>query len=495
MLNRRLFLGSAAALGLAAAAPPRLLADTRKILEAGSRVLEVKGKPAKAYGLSQADGRQLLAFKKGDRFAVRLVNRLAEPTLVHWHGLTPPSTQDGVPGLSQAPLAPGASYDYDFPLLRSGTYWMHSHVGLQEQQLLAAPLIIRDPAEASLDEQEVVLMLHDFTFRDPDELLAELTAGKSAPMGSGDAATKGTMSMGDHGMAMSGMGRANGQTGMAAGASAGTEMPDLNDVDFDAYLANDRTLDDPDVVRVEGGGRVRLRIINAAAATNFWIDIGRLTGTLIAVDGQAVEPLSAARLELAMAQRLDLRLQLPKGAGAYPILAVREGDAAWTGIVLATPNAAVQRISGQAPEKAGPVGLDLEQRLRSTTPLTPRPADRVLALDLTGDMASYIWTLNGARYEDRTPLRVARGQRVAVVMRNRTMMSHPMHLHGHHFQVVEINGTRLAGAIRDTVLVPAQGAVTVAFDADNPGRWAFHCHNLYHMAVGMMTSLDYITPS
>ena len=112
---------------------------------------------------------------------------------------------------------------------------------------------------------------------------------------------------------------------------------------------------------------------------------------------------------------------------------------------------------------------------------------------LTGDMAKYIWTLDGMTLAQHPPLMVKSGERVELAMRNTTGMSHPMHLHGHLFQVIELNGTRLEGAMRDTILVPAKGTATVAFDANNPGRWAFHCHNLYHMATGMMTEVVYDT--
>ena len=149
--------------------------------------------------------------------------------------------------LSQAPLKPGETYQYDFHNRRSGTHWMHSHVGLQEQLMLAAPLIIRETAEPVFDEQEHVAMLHDFTFRDPQEILEELTggggahAGHSQPKAATDSSKMPGMDM--SGMDMSGMD----MSGM------------VNDVRFDAYLANDRTLDDPQVVQVEKGGVLRLR--------------------------------------------------------------------------------------------------------------------------------------------------------------------------------------------------------------------------------------------
>ena len=502
-MNRRSLFGSVAAGAAALSLPRWAYADDAMPLAATTRMLDVKGKAAKVLRLVP-DGSAVPGFTKGGRFAVRLSNRLAEPTLVHWHGLTPPSAQDGVPELSQPALAAGQSYSYDFPLARAGTYWMHSHVGLQEQQLLAAPLIVRDPAEAGLDEQEVVLMLHDFSFTDPDEILAGLLRGEMPPVGSGmtgheEMAQGGGMTgmMGPDGMAGMDHGSmanmpAAGMAGMAMGGKTpGGAAMDLNDIMFDAFLANDRTLDNPEVVRVEPGGRLRLRIINGAAATNFRLDLGPLDGVLVAVDGQPVLPVRGRTFELAMAQRIDLRVLLPKERGSYPILAQREGDTGRTGIILAAAGAPVTKIASDADTKGPAIGLDLERRLRATEGLAARPANRVHELELTGSMAAYDWLLNGRRFAERQPLMVSRGQRVEVVMRNRTMMSHPMHLHGHQFQVMAIDGQRMSGAVRDTVLVPINGTVTIAFDADNPGRWAFHCHNLYHMAAGMMTSVEY----
>ncbi len=173
--TRRAFLATAAA-----AALPRVghgATGAPVALRAESRVIEVNGKAASVLHIGRADGVWGIYTEVGKRFRATLENRLSEPTLVHWHGLMPPYQQDGVPDVSQPALAPGEVYDYDFPLDASGSYWMHSHVGFQEQRLMAAPLIIRDPAEAGFDEQEVVVMLHDFTFRDPNEILAELKAG------------------------------------------------------------------------------------------------------------------------------------------------------------------------------------------------------------------------------------------------------------------------------------------------------------------------------
>jgi FtsP/CotA-like multicopper oxidase with cupredoxin domain len=266
---------------------------------------------------------------------------------------------------------------------------------------------------------------------------------------------------------------------------------DLNDVAYDAFLANDRTLDDPEIVRVEPGGDILLRVINGSSASNFVVDLGRLAGELVAVDGHAVRPVAGSRFPIAIAQRLDLRLRLPKDRLAHPVFAVLEGERKRTGIILAPSGARVARLGNMATKKAAPLGVKLEQNLRAAAPLAVKPADRSLRLDLTGDMAAYVWGLNGVTYGNDRPLVVARGERVEIAMTNRTMMAHPMHLHGHFFAVVAIGGKRFPGAVRDTVLVPPMTTVVIAFDADNPGRWAFHCHNLYHMEAGMMTTVRY----
>lgn len=498
-LTRRDFLATTAAAVVAPAVMSNVgrAEESPIVLRAESRTIEVNGKAATMLRIGRPDGVWGVTTEAGRRYRVSLENHLGEPTLVHWHGLMPPYQQDGVPDVSQPALEPGGVYAYDFPLATPGTFWMHSHFGFQEQRLMAAPLVIRDPAEAGLDEQEVVVMLHDFTFRDPDEILAELRAGGG----------HGGMDMGEseadaHGEAgdMAGMEMAPGGAGdtmmgdmMMGGMATGGMTMDLNDVEFDAYLANDRTLADPEVVRVEPGGRVRLRIINAAAGTNFFLGLGGLEGDLVAVDGLPVEPVRGRRFPLAIAQRLDIRLALPAGQGAYPVFAYREGDTARTGIVLATPGARIERLADHAEHMASAVGLDLERRLAAARPLDPRPTDRTHVIELTGSMKGYSWGLNGVTFDNHTPLELRAGERVELAFRNRTMMAHPMHMHGVPFQVVEIGGERFQGAMRDTVLVPANGGrVTVAFDAVNPGTWVMHCHNLYHMAAGMMTTLTYL---
>ena len=187
-----------------------------------------------------------------------------------------------------------------------------------------------------------------------------------------------------------------------------------------------------------------------------------------------------------MGQRLDIRLDVPKGGGVFPILALREGAAERTGIILASASATITKLAAIGKAKGPILDLGLEQHLRAASPLAARSADLKVALMLTGNMQGYTWAIDGG-----DALKVKKGQRVEVSMHNMSMMTHPMHLHGHHFQVIAIDGHPVNGALRDTVLIPPMAQVTVAFDANNPGRWPLHCHHLYHMATGMMTFVDY----
>ncbi len=498
--RRRLLAAAAGTLGgLTAPQSPSAQAASPTILIAGRRILDVNGRAAAVFGITQPDGTRGLFTQVGTPFQVTLHNEAGMKTLIHWHGMTPPYQQDGVPGISAPAVAPGGTALYDFPLAFSGTFWMHSHQGLQEQSLLSAPLIIRELDE-SADRQEIVLMLHDFSFKSPQEIYAGLRHVTSSSGEQNMDRMAGMAGNVMHGMgAVPGMtrmedqpGAPKGQGGNQSADTGPTGMTlDLNDVVYDAFLANDRTLTDPPVVRVEPRGRVLLRVINASAASNFQIDLGQVQARLVAVDGRPIQAMKGSVFPVAIAQRLDLEFQLTADQTVVPILAVLEGERKRTGILLATRTGQVAKLSDLALAAAPPLNFKMEQCLRAAKPLARKSADRTHQVALTGEMQGYIWGLNGLAYGHDKPLMVSRGQRVELVMTNRTMMSHPMHLHGHPFQVVAFNGHRFAGAVRDTVLVPPMQSVTVAFDADNPGRWAFHCHNLYHMEAGMMTTVQY----
>ena len=453
MLTRRHFLATtaaSAASGLALARPAFAAAPT---LTVATRQIEVLGRAATVYGITNAAGGNGLIAREGDRFTGDVLNRSGGDLVMHWHGqVLAPADQDRARPDGGA-LADGASDSLDFALT-PGTHWMHSHA-LTEQQLLAAPMVT---VEADATTPEAVVMLHDFAFRSPAEILAELGATKLHDM-----ADMGSMAMADGTtMAMPGMVHAN-------------------DVAYDAFLANDRTLADPEVIEVTPGP-FRLRLINGATATAFWIDTG-LPTQVIATDGTPCKPMAGQHFPIAQGQRLDLLVTIPPEGGAFPILAQVEAARMRTGVILATRGAQVTRVADLADTEAEAVDLRLDVALAAARPLPDRAA-QMLHVTL-GMQPGYVWTLN-----DGAALQATLGSRVEIMFMNPTPMMHPMHLHGHHFQLVDVGRGRFAGPMRDTVIVPPGAMVTVAVDLDKAGGWLLHCHHLYHMAAGMMTSVQ-----
>src|SRR6267154_1785924 len=205
----------------ATAAPEKRAANLR--LTAGTRTLDVNGKPARVFGLVGPNGKPGITLAPGERFHVDLVNEAGTSTIIHWHGQLPPWKQDGFPWPQTPPIPSGDTRSYDYAPI-AGTYWMHSHQGMQEQNLMTAPLIVRSAEDMRADQQEVVLMLHDFSFRTPDELLAGLTGSRGAPSAMPMSGMDNKMDMGSGRMGSGGMGAMNMGPGIAM---------DLNDIDYD----------------------------------------------------------------------------------------------------------------------------------------------------------------------------------------------------------------------------------------------------------------------
>ena len=461
--------------------------------------LKVLGKEVRVIAIEQADGTQGYSPEKDQGFHVEVVNQLKVPTCLHWHGLILPNLMDGVPFVTQNPIPPGESFRYDFPLKQSGTYWIHSHYGLQEQLYNSAPLIIWTPEERAKADRQVVVMLSDFSFTPPEQILKNLKGGMQITSKKRGPAGKKMQAM-DSGK-MSGNKADSSPPEVVAEkwddqkqrlVRAVVRAPEADiDVKYDALLANRRTLDDPEIISVDAGKSILLRLIAASSSQNFYVDTGALEAELLAVDGKPVHPIKGSFFQLAVAQRLDLKVIIPKEGGAYPILAQGEGTKLLCGVVLSTKGASVPRLSRTASASTAALDNTQEKRLRAITPLPDRPIGRALRAALGGDMATYVWTINGAAYPNRNSLDVRPGERVSISFTISTKMGHPMHLHGHDFQVVEINGEKMSGALRDTLMVPPSSKMTVAFDADNAGVWPLHCHLLYHLDSGMFTVLRY----
>jgi len=377
----------------------------------------------------------------GDLIEARVANRLPADTSVHWHGLALRNDMDGVPALTQAAIRPGEDFTYRFVAPVPGTYWFHPHTGTQLDRGLYAPLIVEDPAEPGAYDAEWVVVLDDWldgTGTDPDEVLAGL--------------------------------RRRGGHMMHGGTALG------GDVDHPHHLVNGRIASAPLTFAAKPRQRARIRLINAGADTAYRVALGGHRMTVTHTDGAPVVPVDTDALVIGMGERYDVLVTLADGV--FPLVAVAEGK---TGAGLAVVRTAVGTPPGpdvRPDELRGEVvGQD---ELKATAPLPSRQPDVVHRLELTGGMMNYEWGING---RSDGLQRVRSGQRVRLEFRNATMMWHPMHLHGHTFQ---LNGPR-----KDTVIVLPGQTVACEFDADNPGQWMVHCHNAYHAEAGMMTVLGY----
>ncbi len=454
------------------------------VLRVIDETIEVDGKKVPTFGIVQPNGERGITVNQEEGFHVIVKNELSVPTSIHWHGLVLPNLQDGVPYVTQNPIPPGGQQEYKFPLVQSGTYWMHSHYGLQEQSLASAPLIITNKEE--LADREVVMMLSDFSFERPSEILDKLKRPDKPkkPMAGKEMAKPQAVKKPARVQVWD-------DSTQAFVATVEERSPVDIDVIYNALLANRRTLDDPEITKVSAGESVLLRIIAGATATNIFIDTGVLDAELLAVDGQSIQPMKGRFFQLALAQRIELRVNIPDQGGAFPILALGEGTTLQAGIVLGTEGAEIPKLSPKADVAAGALDNTQEIRLRASTPLPTKTVTRELPSPLGGNMMAYEWTINGWRYPNRESLNVKEGDRAEMIIVNNTMMSHPMHLHGHDFQVIEVDGKPIAGARRDTVLVPPGGTTKIQFDANNPGVWAYHCHIIYHLASGMFTVVKY----
>ena len=477
----------------AASIEPRTEPETVKLFVRESPIT-VLGKTVKVTALIQSNGEQGYSPEKTNGFHVEVINQLPVPTSIHWHGLVLPNLMDGVPFVTQDPILPGASHRYDFPLKQRGSYWMHSHYGLQEQQLLSAPMVIRSPTQSKVADAELTVMLSDFSFTSPRDILKGLMP--KTPAMKGNTNKKGMTDSKPMSMSAQKQSLLLQQWDEASKRLVSREvqaaLPDV-DVKYDALLANRRTIDDPQVFEVKPGQSVLLRLMAAASATNFFIDTGKLDATIVATDGENVQPLKGNFFQLALAQRLDLIVTIPQTGGVFPILALGEGTALQAGVLLATPGAKIpkQQLAIRAQKTMGGLDNTQEIHLMAKEPLPDKPVQRSLPSVLGGNMMTYTWTINGSGYPNRNSLNVKEGERIELVISNTTGMSHPMHLHGHVFEVTEIDGQKIAGAKRDTILVPPKSTIKVVFDADNPGVWAYHCHILYHLATRMFTVVKY----
>lgn len=504
-------------------------------LSVGDIRINIDGKPAHAVAMNGTVPAPLLRFKQGQTARIKVTNTLREDTSIHWHGLLLPFIMDGVPGLTFPGIRPGETFTYEFPLIQSGTYWYHSHSGLQEPMGHYGPLII-DPEgpDPIASDREHVVMLSDFSPIHPHKLLQRmkqqsglynyqkqtlggLLAGKDQPLAERREWAKMLMDP--------------------------TDISDLTGVVFD-FLINGHGPKDNWTGLFKPGEKVRLRFINAAAQTIFNIRIPGLKLTMVAADGQAIEPVEVDEFQIANAETYDVIVQ-PLEDKAYTLvseavdrsgmgratLAPRLGMTAEVPPLRARPLATMRDMGMDMPKMAGGMGghtMDMSMRNPNNGPevkmgpgvqmLAPMPMDRTsepgqgledtghkvlvytdliardpnpdtraptrtLDIHLTGNMERFMWGFDGRSYSELPPpYRFAAGERVQVTLINDTMMAHPIHLHGHFFELAF--GPDGRHPRKHTVLVLPGGKVSFDFTPE-VGDWAFHCHMLYHMHSGM----------
>lgn len=413
-----------------------------------------------AYG-DRAPG-EVIRATAGDLLRIRVDNQLPAPTTVHWHGIRLANAADGVPGLTQAPIAQHASYTYEFTAPDPGTYFFHPHVGVQLDRGLYAPFIIDDPHEPGGYDAEWIVVLDDWvdgTGRTPDDVLAGLRAGAGPAHDHGSMGGMGGMGMGD-----------------APWGNAG-------DVTYPYFLVNGRIPTAPDVFTAKPGQRVRIRLINAASDTVFSVALGGHRLTVTHTDGYAVSPREVSALYLGMGERYDVVTTL--GDGVFPLAAAPFGKSGLAMALVRTGSGAAPDPTRAPVELSGPVLIGSDLDPHESTRLPDRQPDVVLPVVLAGQMNPYSWTINGGEFGRNEPLLVTGGQRVRLRIANRSMMTHPVHLHGHTFALAG------RGLRKDTVLLRHMEVREVDFDTDNRGSWMVHCHNAYHGEAGMMIELVY----
>ncbi|APB00682.1 multicopper oxidase family protein [Nocardia seriolae] len=466
--------------------PVRAAEQARRIAGAATREVTLRAEPTTVdlggvqvptwtYG-GALPGKEI-RLAKGEVLRADLTNALPAPTTVHWHGLALRNDMDGAPGVTQPAVAPGGSFRYEFTVPDAGTYFFHPHVGLQLDRGLYAPLIVEDPADGRDYGLEAVVVLDDWldgvNGRDPDQQLRKLQE-------------RGTSGMGMGGMDMGGMNHGSMGMGGDPDAPLGSDPGDVKDYPY--YLLNGRIGTDPVTFTGRPGQRLRLRIINAASDTAFRVAVGGHKLRVTHGDGFPVQPVTTDSLVLAMGERYDAVIDLADGV--FPLVASAEGKTGQAFALIRTGGGTAPAADIRPAELSAPPLTGDRLVAAESVRLPARKPDRTLDVALGMDMHRYVWSINGKSYPDHSMLDVAAGERIRLRFANRTMMFHPMHLHGHTFQVVNPAGT---GARKDTSIVGPMQTVEADFEANNPGQWMVHCHNAYHGEAGMMSILSYVS--
>jgi FtsP/CotA-like multicopper oxidase with cupredoxin domain len=446
----------------------------------------------------------LIRARIGDEVVVKVSNKLDHPTSVHWHGIALRNNMDGA-----EPATPnidaGQEFTYQFSVPNSGTYWAHPHTGLDEDTGLYLPVIVDDPTEDNYDVEWIVV-LDDWTDgvgKSPQQLYDELTTpNKSnmppAPETISSAPTTSTTST----PATSETTATTATTSTTPTSPTTPARPtpaatvgtsdilggDAGDIAYPYYLVNGRIPAAPTTFNARPGQRIRMRLINTGSDTAFRVALAGHPLTVTHPDGFPVVPRQVDALLIGMAERYDVIVTAADGV--FPLVALAEGKNSLARALLSTGKGSPPDAQFQPAELTKRVGT-INMFTATTPAMLGRPEPGLdLPVVLGGNMVQYDWMINGEPYSKTNPLHVQQGQRPTITFDNPTMMYHPIHLHGHTFQLLNPDGT--LGARKDTVIVLPKQKVLALLVADNPGLWQLHCHNTYHQVAGMQTRLDYV---
>ena len=546
-LSRRTFVkgltagGAVAALGNISAAQSRprqeqeTLRGTAFDLSIGETVMNFTGAPKTALAINGSIPGPLLRWRRGDTVTLRVRNELDEDTSIHWHGIILPANMDGVPGLSFHGIRPRDTYNYRFQVKQAGTYWYHSHSGFQEQRGVYGPLVI-DPDEPDpiTSDREHVILLSDWTDESPERVFAKLKKQS-------DYYNFNQRTLGDFFKDV----RRHGLEAALADRRAWGDMrmnpTDLADVGGATYthLMNGVTPAGNWTGLFKPGERVRLRLINGSAMTYFDVRIPGLKMTVVAADGLPVHPVTVDELRIATAETFDVIVE-PSGQDAFTIFAQAMDRTAYASGTLAvraglrapvpTPdprplltmadmghgedmsahaghdmpgmpkhppsednNPLIDMQTPMAESRLSDPGIGLRDNGRKVltyadlkSPFADpdgRDPGREIELHLTGHMEKFAWSFDGVKFSDAAPLRLQYGTRVRIVLVNDTMMTHPIHLHGMWSDLENDAGEFMVR--KHTIDMPPGTRRTYRVRADALGRWAYHCHLLFHMEAGM----------
>jgi len=463
-------------------------------------------RPVRALTVNGSIPGPTLRFREGDVAKIRVHNRLkGEETSVHWHGLLLPNEQDGVPHVTTPPIQPGTTHTFEFPLKHAGTYWYHSHTGLQEQSGVYGSIVVEPRggvAEAS--DRDDVIVLSDWTRERPAEVMRTLMSGNEWY-----SLKKGSI------QSVAGAIRAGELDSFVEREKSRMPSMDVSDVAYDAFLANGkRSFGLP----ARNGETVRLRFINAGAATYFYLQSATGPLKIVAADGPAVRPIRVNRLLIGMAETYDVLVAVPaNGRGEVRATAqYGSGHASiWLGEGEDHPAPGIPRpnlynmddhllaaledddtivplsdAEALAAEPERPLPPYARLRSPESTGIDSSLPRRTIDLRLTGDMERYLWSFNGKTMAEDGVIKIKRGEVLRLELINDTMMHHPLHLHGHFFRVLDSRDLSDA-PLKHTVDLPPMGKRTIEFEANESGDWLFHCHLLYHMHMGMARVFSY----